>query len=346
MYGVGFSLMGNNKTVLSKNSREWGIPNWRNENEYSYLENASDLQWKWEFLRRRKDYREDWLKYSPQTHATCKALKVKLKKSGSLDAPYLFNYSPRLLTSNHFEFVAENPHALKKYGLKWMPHPANPHPSHLWKCWHQILVGLPEHHIGDWEVRNLGLDDHWGMEYSLFPNEIAFCLDLSKMSVDQQLRYLLAVTSTKGFERYYGKRNSPLNFIFKDSDKAAFSGYTFPKFPPRIVRDPSSKNLVHLIFNIALPPHEQVNDVKSSLREMQENLQGKKPKRRKREEAWPGYLRLLDARPEKGNTIDSLPTWQEIGEVVYSRTDNYNSAKAQAQNAYKKARNLMYDFPY
>ena len=37
----------------------WGVPDWRDASAYEI--DRSPRQWRWEFLRRRQDYREDWL---------------------------------------------------------------------------------------------------------------------------------------------------------------------------------------------------------------------------------------------------------------------------------------------
>jgi hypothetical protein len=37
----------------------WGVPDWRDATAYQVP--RSPRQWRWEFLRRRQDYREDWL---------------------------------------------------------------------------------------------------------------------------------------------------------------------------------------------------------------------------------------------------------------------------------------------
>src|SRR6185503_10154145 len=45
-------------------NNEWNVPDWRNEKQYSIPlpeEDDSDvLQWRWQFLRRDKQYRNDW----------------------------------------------------------------------------------------------------------------------------------------------------------------------------------------------------------------------------------------------------------------------------------------------
>src|SRR4051794_6937886 len=38
----------------------WGVPDWRDTAAYSRAENTRLGRWRWEFLRRRQDYREDW----------------------------------------------------------------------------------------------------------------------------------------------------------------------------------------------------------------------------------------------------------------------------------------------
>jgi hypothetical protein len=46
------------KTIRAK----WGIPDWRDGSAYPTPEKMSDRAWRWEFLRRRDDYRRDWEK--------------------------------------------------------------------------------------------------------------------------------------------------------------------------------------------------------------------------------------------------------------------------------------------
>ena len=41
---------------------EWGIPDWRDPNAYGDTTQWNKLNWRWEFIRRRDDYREDFLK--------------------------------------------------------------------------------------------------------------------------------------------------------------------------------------------------------------------------------------------------------------------------------------------
>lgn len=39
----------------------WGVPDWRNADAYPQPQDLTIDEWRWEFTRRRRDYREDWL---------------------------------------------------------------------------------------------------------------------------------------------------------------------------------------------------------------------------------------------------------------------------------------------
>lgn len=40
--------------------QKWGVPNWRDASAYPVANDMADRAWRWEFLRRRTDYRTDW----------------------------------------------------------------------------------------------------------------------------------------------------------------------------------------------------------------------------------------------------------------------------------------------
>ena len=44
--------------------RGWGVPDWRNAEAYPTADELDDLEWRWEFLRRRHGFRLDWLRPS------------------------------------------------------------------------------------------------------------------------------------------------------------------------------------------------------------------------------------------------------------------------------------------
>ncbi len=41
----------------------WGVPDWRDERAYFATHDLTDRQWRWEFMRRRPLYREDWVRW-------------------------------------------------------------------------------------------------------------------------------------------------------------------------------------------------------------------------------------------------------------------------------------------
>lgn len=45
-------------------SHNWQVPNWQDKAAYPKANELTDDQWLWEFLRRRIDYRKDWLDHS------------------------------------------------------------------------------------------------------------------------------------------------------------------------------------------------------------------------------------------------------------------------------------------
>jgi hypothetical protein len=99
----------------------WGVPDWRDAAAYEV--NRSPRQWRWEFLRRRQDYREDWLKhYEP----------------GRREALAIFGDSPlpEGVTSwkEHFSGCARFPDSAWKYGIAPMLDPARQYSElELWQ---------------------------------------------------------------------------------------------------------------------------------------------------------------------------------------------------------------------
>ena len=41
----------------------WGVPDWRDERPYFATHKLTASQWRWEFIRRRPSYREDWVRW-------------------------------------------------------------------------------------------------------------------------------------------------------------------------------------------------------------------------------------------------------------------------------------------
>jgi hypothetical protein len=91
--------------------QDWGIPNWRNVEAYS--SNLTFDQWRWQFLRRREDYREDWLRYSEESY-----------KNNMQDFKYVPLPSGIYSWHDHFSKIADMPGCNKKYGVRFLYNPA------------------------------------------------------------------------------------------------------------------------------------------------------------------------------------------------------------------------------
>ncbi len=92
------------------------LPNWMDEAAYPTPESLNDTFWRWEFLRRRSDYREDWEKYYSQTYAYDVAC--------SNDPNYPTRFRKRVFPPDHPGFKARMPNSLEKYHLSGLPNPA------------------------------------------------------------------------------------------------------------------------------------------------------------------------------------------------------------------------------
>ncbi len=52
----------------------WGVPDWRNASAYPTADTTPERIWRWEFLRRREDYRNDWHACKHETYEYFKEL--------------------------------------------------------------------------------------------------------------------------------------------------------------------------------------------------------------------------------------------------------------------------------
>lgn len=67
---------------------DWGVPDWKNAAAYSAKTASTgrkwnDLKWRWEFLRRRPDYRAAWTHWAPIEANRLARASEALKKAGS-----------------------------------------------------------------------------------------------------------------------------------------------------------------------------------------------------------------------------------------------------------------------
>jgi hypothetical protein len=89
--------------------RRWGTPDWRDAKAYNYT--FTDAQWRWEFLRRRDDYRADWNKHRPTPASPMAGKSIKVKIEGKL-------------VSINLASSGAPPHICKKYGIVEMSDPS------------------------------------------------------------------------------------------------------------------------------------------------------------------------------------------------------------------------------
>lgn len=91
----------------------WGVPDWHNDSYY-----PNDLttdQWRWEFLRRNKDYREDWLLHFFSSYQ----YNLKAYKNVPIDEGIES-------WEQHFSSTAEMPCSRDKYGINYLLDPSQP----------------------------------------------------------------------------------------------------------------------------------------------------------------------------------------------------------------------------
>ena len=74
------------------------LPNWLNEDEYGWLENASPQVWAWEFLRRNSQYRDDWKKLL--------SLKTELGSGWGSNNQSLVHVPPMIATETESQWIA------------------------------------------------------------------------------------------------------------------------------------------------------------------------------------------------------------------------------------------------
>ena len=90
--------------------------NWMDKETYPGPDSLNDTFWRWEFLRRRSDYRADWAKYFPKTY--------EYDLACSKDPAYPARYKKPVFSPDHPAFKARMPNSLEKYHLSGLPNPA------------------------------------------------------------------------------------------------------------------------------------------------------------------------------------------------------------------------------
>lgn len=91
------------------------VPQWKDEETYPGPDSLNDTFWRWEFLRRRSDYRQDWEKYYAQTY--------DFDVACANDPHYPTRYRKKVFSPDHPAFKARMPNSLEKYHLSGLPNP-------------------------------------------------------------------------------------------------------------------------------------------------------------------------------------------------------------------------------
>jgi hypothetical protein len=123
--------------------KKWGIPDWRNAN--AYPTSLTDALWRWEFLRRKDDYRNDWQKWFPITAGYYKNIRTSEEMRSAMILPsdlqiripkgkipwHQVNDGNCGLDSKNPKFEAMMEGSLEKYALRGLINPAIPRPVDL-----------------------------------------------------------------------------------------------------------------------------------------------------------------------------------------------------------------------
>jgi hypothetical protein len=92
---------------------EWGLPDWRTPAAYGVVKDWDESRWRWEFTRRRPDYRADFDRHAAASYAHYVELYEKFKPGGK---------RVRVLKPDDPGFTATMLGPLK-YGLAGLPNP-------------------------------------------------------------------------------------------------------------------------------------------------------------------------------------------------------------------------------
>lgn len=110
-----------------------GVPRWKNSEEYSDSESRTDLQWRWEFLRRRPDYRAAWV----NNYDECQAYYDRLNSEGLLD-----NRDRYRAVGSTYITVCE-PFHTNRIDAPWLDKPG----MHFWNFTYGWALGTLSEHV-------------------------------------------------------------------------------------------------------------------------------------------------------------------------------------------------------
>ena len=326
-----------------KSLDQWGIPDWKDPSTYPDIEKTPKTVWKWEFLRRREDYRDDWLTYAPLTYQQ-KLGENKTKKK---------NQGPKcLVTPEDPNFLAEMPDSQEKYKLALLPNPVNPWPENF------SFTNEPDVFLryGHGEIEDL-----WGLQYSLFPGETAISIDLTQQPVEAILsQYKEGVGFDHDFEEKIAipeKVRKRKKTSVSGVDLLMYAGNVYPPRKrrnkggnaPRFFLDPRQDATVHVIFSQGEGSLlAQWRTAKQQLKTLQQTLVEKLPSTsRLHPDVWQNYLRVLDARSIRNDAGKRMITYAEIGWKIFhvNKTKRFK-ANSRGSQAYLDAIKLQNAIPF
>ena len=234
----------------------WNIYNWRDKKQYQFLEGSSNKLFRWEFHRRRPDYRKRWLE----------------------EARKELPYSDGDLLRERDLMIP-----LMHDGLIGMPNPTNPKPKEL------RFISKPRGFEAFFGVEDIE-DIDW-IHITLNIQEFAFLVDLSREPIG---KLFARVNGGRILDRK--KHPSQRDILFSARDTRVKVKRKLPPYgwQPRILTNPRDSKDALVIFNQALPVGPQWEFAKNALEELQKPFSF--TQRRKRRESWITHLRILDAR--------------------------------------------------
>jgi len=109
--------------------RRWGIPDWRDAT--AYPRRLPDPIWRWEFLRRREDYRKDYQTFHAKTVEWYRKHTFEDFQKGKSPAGDGVIYPENWDEHKDQNFTVQMPKSLEKYGMPFLPDPAIDRPRRL-----------------------------------------------------------------------------------------------------------------------------------------------------------------------------------------------------------------------
>jgi hypothetical protein len=354
----------------SPTNNPWKIPDWRKKSNYLNPQDMSRDLWRWEFLRRQKQYREDWNRYAQWLSERDEAAHYLAAR---YKVPWLVHPGEQ-----HPSDYPQNPQVEKELpielerGMLLFPDPEcvgktlSVPDSDEYKDFHW-LDGEDAGEI--FETTNLNLwdvEEHWGLQYTLFPQEVVLRFDLRTTEVEQLCRLAIeAFPQVKFSPPDPQQTDSPhptsrkcttapgqtvpeLGWKIGLQELPAWKG---PRTAPRLILDPTTTGIVHVIFDLMQPKLFQWESAKHWLTKIQAEQVGDIPKKNADPYTWLKYLRILDAcdfNPDPQDFALTDMTYEKIGQMILGITKNTeeNKARARAKQDHTKAQQLLVYFPY